>query len=183
VLFLVLNFKINVYYSNHLAPTIVHTSHTTYLKDGRGIMDIKGHMMYIVYSLIFLLLFFLAQLPNDYQVEVDTDLIVQAITFVDEDGHRIFVPEWVLGPGKRKAHSAENNEEAKAHGYSSWGSARAEAAQKWNAHYERYSSALPVVQVDGALKAMNDNHEAITDGEGFMRNYSAGFRGAYKNEF
>ena len=153
----------------------------TDLKDGCAIMDIKAHMMYIVYSLIFIILFFLAQLPDEYGVEMDIDLIVQAITYVDADGNRVTVPEWVLGPGKRKVHATRNNADAHKHGYSSWKTTQQEAADNWDAHYNRYASVLPVVQVKGALQTLNNMHELITNSDDFLRNHAGGFQGEKKS--
>jgi hypothetical protein len=158
---------------NHLGPTVTHTNHTTYLKDGRSIMDVKSHVIYVVYTLIQLLLFFLAQLPAAYKVEVNTDMIVSAISFVDERGRRNVVPDWVLGPGTRKAHNAKDQSDAHAAGYSNWKNARQEAANHWKAYSEKQGSVIPILQVEGAHNPQAD----ITDGATFLKNNSAALKG------
>jgi hypothetical protein len=56
-------------------------------------------MAYFIYSIIYVMLFFLAQLPSDYRIEVDVEAVCHSITFEDEVGDRIPIPDWILGPG------------------------------------------------------------------------------------
>jgi len=149
------------YFSDNLGPTITHSNHATYARDGRVIMDRRSHMVYLVYSLVFLFLFFLAQIPEDYHIEVNIDRICEAITFLDEDGSRIPVPEWVLGPGRRTSQTVEEQTQF-----------RKKVATNWATYLWRQRSVLPVVQVEGAL-----NTEAgFTDAEEFMKNSSAALK-------
>lgn len=134
---------------------VTQINHATYTRDGRSIFDVKSHMTYIVYSLIYLLLFFLAQLPADYKIEVNTDLICEAVTFVDEDGNRRPVPEWVFGPGRRTHQTADQQEVV-----------RKQMVNEWKSHYQRQSSILPVVQVEEARKG--EWEHGIIDAQQFL---------------
>lgn len=61
-------------------------------------MTCSRHFEYIVRTLFTIILFFLAQLPNEYRVKVDRDAFMAAFSFVGEDGHRRPVSPWPLGP-------------------------------------------------------------------------------------
>lgn len=124
-------------------------------------MDRKSHMVYFVYSLIFLFLFFLAQMPQDYRIEVNIDRICEAITFLNEDGSRVSVPEWVLGPGRRTSQTVEEQTQF-----------RMKVATNWAAYLRRQRSVLPVVQVEGALNL----ETGFTGAKEFMKNSSAALK-------
>jgi hypothetical protein len=97
-------------------------------------------MAYFIYSIIYVMLFFLAQLPSDYRIEVDVEAVCCSITFEDKGGDRIPIPDWILGPGKRTNCSVEDQN-----------ALRLATAKNWIKHQERDSSVLPVVHVHGAL--------------------------------
>jgi hypothetical protein len=136
-------------------------------------MDVKSHVTFVIYTLVYLFLFFIAQLPDAYKVQVDVDLIVSAVSFVDEDGQRRTVPEWVLGPGMRKAHHATDQSDAHAAGYSDWKNARKEAADHWRAYSAKQGSVIPILQVEGAHNPQAD----VTDGSTFLKSHSAAMKG------
>lgn len=148
-------------HSDHLGPTITHSNHATYARDGRVIMDRRSHMIYFVYSLVFLLLFFLAQMPEEYRIEVNIDRICEAITFLGENGSRVPIPEWVLGPGRRTSQTVKDQVEF-----------RKKVATNWAAYLRRQRSVLPVVQVEDALNLVT----GFTDAREFMKNSSAALK-------
>ena len=119
-------------------------------------------MAFFVYSLIYVLLFFLAQLPSDYRIEVNVEAICASITFVDEEGVRIPVPDWVLGPGKRRHKSLDDQT-----------SVRLAAAQNWARHQDHYGSVIPVVRVHGAL---NKESGITAPSDLFTKNTSAAMK-------
>jgi len=61
-------------------------------------MTRSRHFEYIVRTLFTIVLFFLAQLPEEYHVRVDRTAFMAAFSFVGEDGHRRPVSPWPLGP-------------------------------------------------------------------------------------
>lgn len=101
------------------------------------------------------------QLPKDYRVEVDVELICRVVTFRDEDGNCIQVPDWVLGPGTRTGHSIEQQS-----------TERGQVAENIKKHRECYGSVIPVLHVDGVLNL----EAALTDVECFMKNMSAALK-------
>lgn len=142
-----------------LSPTIQHINHSTYARDGRSIFNHKSHMAFFVYSLIYVLIFFLSQLPDDYRIEVDVERICAAITFLNEKGQREAVPDWVLGPGRRTNGILKDQSDL-----------RIRVAKRWQEHVCRYSSVLPVLQVHGAL---NTDSGITSPSDLFTKNASA----------
>ncbi|KAJ6560921.1 hypothetical protein B0H10DRAFT_1160514 [Mycena sp. CBHHK59/15] len=65
-------------------------------------MTQKALMTLVVRSLILLLFYILSQLPENFQVQLDPDLIVEAITFKGEDGRTNTGP-WGMAPGHRRS--------------------------------------------------------------------------------
>jgi hypothetical protein len=124
-------------------------------------------MVFFVYSLIYVLLFFIAQLPEDYKIEVDVEAICAAISFLDERGQRIRVPDWVLGPGRRNSRSLESQTEL-----------RMRVASDWVKHIQRYSSVIPVLQVHGAL---NTDVGITSASDLFTKNSSAALKCKFYN--
>jgi hypothetical protein len=119
-------------------------------------------MAYFIYSIIYVMLFFLTQLPLDYRIEVDVEAICRSITFEDEAGDRIPIPDWILGPGKRTNCSVEDQN-----------ALRLAAAKNWIKHQEHYSSVLPVVHVHGAL---NRDSGITAPSDLFLKNSSAAMK-------
>jgi hypothetical protein len=71
-------------------------------------MTRSRHFEYIVRTLFTIVLFFIAQLPQEYGVRVDKDAFMAAFSFTGEDGHRRAASPWPLGP------SGSNDDRTKA---------------------------------------------------------------------
>ncbi|KAI0083289.1 hypothetical protein BDY19DRAFT_854666, partial [Irpex rosettiformis] len=73
------------------------TNHATYAQDGWVCMDKKGHVNFLVRASIQLLYWTLRQLPADYGVQVDCDLLTSSVTYLENE-ERVSADRWEFAP-------------------------------------------------------------------------------------
>ncbi|KAJ6629426.1 hypothetical protein B0H10DRAFT_1939814 [Mycena sp. CBHHK59/15] len=77
------------------------TRHSSFIHEGTGMMTPAALMTFVVRSLLLFMFYMLQQLPQEYKVQFDPDLVIQAVTF-EQDGRWVNVGEWALAPGQRQ---------------------------------------------------------------------------------
>jgi hypothetical protein len=107
-------------------------------------MQPASHVRFFVYGLLQICLWFLNQLPARYDVRINRTDFLKSFSY-DKDGIRTSVPDWVGGPG----YSAESNPSDSQFPYQN--RYRAEAAEEWARHTQKYGITIPSVVVSGAL--------------------------------
>ncbi|KAI0060625.1 hypothetical protein BV25DRAFT_1917696 [Artomyces pyxidatus] len=123
------------------------SSHATFAADGDVIMAPRSLVTYIARSLLLFCIYILAQLPQKYQVQIDTDKFLTSFS-MEEDGERKNLEPWAYAP--------RLNDEA-------GGTARRLAAAKWNEYRERCKAFIPFavthnireLEIDSGLRDPN----------------------------
>ncbi|KAJ7179711.1 hypothetical protein C8R46DRAFT_1029153 [Mycena filopes] len=85
------------------------TNASTFVKEGADIMEPVSLVQMVVCWGILFLFYLLKQLPERFKVQMDPDLIIQAITYETEDGERRNVGPWALAPGHRRTDQGKWN--------------------------------------------------------------------------
>ncbi|KAJ7645076.1 hypothetical protein DFH06DRAFT_1476947 [Mycena polygramma] len=80
------------------------TGRSTFIREGVRMMDAQVLVAFVVHNLIALCFYVLRQLPAEWGVRLEPDMISKAITFVDADGRRKNTGQWLHAPGHRRAH-------------------------------------------------------------------------------
>ncbi|KAI0083298.1 hypothetical protein BDY19DRAFT_910704 [Irpex rosettiformis] len=73
------------------------TNHATYAQDGWVCTDARGLINFLVRAFIQLLFWILKQVPAEYGVQVDCDLITSSVTYL-QDGNRVSADRWEFAP-------------------------------------------------------------------------------------
>ncbi|KAJ7604060.1 hypothetical protein FB45DRAFT_958028 [Roridomyces roridus] len=81
--------------------------------DGQVVMNNRAHVTFIARALLLHSVFILNQLPPGYNVQVDSDRLLSAISFLD-GGIRESVGPWANAPGYRRPHQSTSSPSAPA---------------------------------------------------------------------
>ena len=136
-------------------------------------MTPAAHFRFVILGLVFLILYILNQLPDSYKVECDTDALLKCFTREREDGERVDCGEWALRPEMSQSSAAFESTNAtpsrrsprnKTATTSEPSTSKVVASQQrtrdsefalWDAHVDRYSSAISVIRVNRAHRINN----------------------------
>ncbi|KAI0057139.1 hypothetical protein BV25DRAFT_1920359, partial [Artomyces pyxidatus] len=112
------------------------STHATFAADGDVIMAPHSLVTYIVRSLLLFCIYVLAQLPQKYKVQIDTDKFLTSFS-MEESGRRKDLEPWAYAP--------RLNDEAA-------GAARRLAAAKWTEYREKCEAFIPFVATHNIRK-------------------------------
>jgi hypothetical protein len=143
-------------------------------------MTPAAHFRFVILGLVFLILYILNQLPDSYKVECNTDALLKCFTREREDGKRVDCGEWASRPEMSQSSTSTSAADAsfkssnvtpsrrstrnKTATTSEPSTSKVVATQQrnrdsefalWDAHVDRYSSAISVIRVNRAHRINN----------------------------
>ncbi|KIM84095.1 hypothetical protein PILCRDRAFT_6400 [Piloderma croceum F 1598] len=142
------------------------TSQSTWIADTFSIMTSAAHFRFVVHGLVFLILYILNQMPASYKVECDTEMLLKCFTRECEDGERVDCGEWLSRPDmKRSSSPTPTPDDGGSTTVSSskqqpaipqtQDSIREREFAQWDAHVDKYSSTIPIIQVNRSHQISN----------------------------
>jgi len=142
-------------------------------------MTSVAHFRFVILGLVFLILYILNQLPESYKVQCDTEALLKCFTRERDDGERVNCGEWASRPEMprsssampatdtnkstdvvRSRHSTRHKpttilEPPLSDVISTQQRIRESEFALWDAHVDKYSSAISVIRVNRAHKISN----------------------------
>jgi hypothetical protein len=136
-------------------------------------MTPAAHFRFVILGLVFLILYILNQLPESYKVQCDTEALLKCFTREREDGERVNCGEWASRPEMPTATDTTRStdvvpsrrstrhkpttilEPPSTNIISTQQSIRESEFALWDAHVDKYSSAISVIRVNRAHKISN----------------------------
>ena len=146
---MILIFFVDVCYSNDI-PNLPNVEHASFAKDGMTMMEAQSLFLFSVRALIMFIIWARCQLPRSWNIEVDVDLIIQAIT-MDRCGHRENAGSCPEAPTMAQYLSSSTEERSSppssptpaATSSRSGTVSRVEIHARWKAHLERSTRFIP----------------------------------------
>jgi hypothetical protein len=124
-------------------------SQTTFAEDGRVIMQPRDNFSHFVKSLLSSDLYFLRQLPDEWDVRVNVPQFLNSITMRDGD-RRVGPGDWEKGPGWRATDSSLPAQMLLDN--TTPDSARAQAISRYQTYYEKVAKFIPNVVINNCHK-------------------------------
>ncbi|KAJ6452986.1 hypothetical protein C8R45DRAFT_1112769 [Mycena sanguinolenta] len=119
------------------------TTRSSSIHEGATMMPRGSLVTFVVRWLVLLLFYVLQQLPAKFKVQMDPDLIIQAITYEADDGRRINVGPWEHAPGHRLTNQGVWKYEEPAGPRKNQDQVRSQAWVDWLEYERRVSQHVP----------------------------------------
>jgi len=124
-------------------------------------MTPAAHFQFVILGLVFLILYILNQLPASYKVECDTEALLKCFTRECEDGERVNCGKWPSQPEMKRTPPTPTDTETStvpADGtviHPTQNTIQEVQFALWDAHVDKYASAISVIQVHRANRTSN----------------------------
>ncbi len=113
-------------------------------------MDPRALVAFVVQNLILLCFYILQQLPKEWAVRLDPDMLTRAITF-EHEGRRINAGRWDLAPGHRRAGNGAWDYETGGSSVIDQDEVRSKAADRWDVYQQKVAMHIPSVGRKGGV--------------------------------
>ncbi|KAJ6546119.1 hypothetical protein B0H10DRAFT_1969779 [Mycena sp. CBHHK59/15] len=129
------------------------TRRSSFIHEGTGMMTPAALMTFVVRSLLLFMFYMLQQLPQEYKVQFDPDLVIQAVTF-EQDGRRVNVGEWALAPGHHQECVGPWNLETRGGKLVDQDELRSASWMQWDKYETYVATHIPYLGHKGPLKTL-----------------------------